>query len=565
MVAGVSVVAGLSEAALLTLVATSATALSQGRHETSVSLGGFAFTAPLSTHFAIALSLAVFRGALQVVLAYLPAAMSAQAMADLRRRLFDAFESASWAVKASERDGHFQSLMSVHITNTAQAIITLSSGITAVTMFTTLLVSAFVLSVGAASLLTLSSGLLFALLRPLARRLRKNARSLSAENIEYSKGVQEVVLMAEEVEAFGASKAYKDVFYALVDEVRLPQLRTRFLSAAVPALYQSVALIVLVAALAAVARLGTSQIASLSSVVLLLVRSLTYGQQIQNAVTSVDASIPFINRLADAIARYRGSPHTDGPDPLASIERIGVRDVRFSYVRGTEVLHGITVDVSRGEALGVVGPSGSGKSSLVQVLLRLREPDSGVLYVDGQDARQMRRSDWQRLVAYVPQTPQLIYGTVRENIRFFRPELSDDDIEEAARRARIHEEILSWPKGYDTVVGQRASAVSGGQRQRLCLARALAASPDVLVLDEPTSALDVRSEELVQKTLQQLKGSLVLVLVAHRLSTLTICDRVMVVVDGRLEALDTPSRLKETNAFFREVNEITSGRVPGPV
>ena len=160
-------------------------------------------------------------------------------------------------------------------------------------------------------------------------------------------------------------------------------------------------------------------------------------------------------------------------------------------------------------------------------------------------------------MSYVPQTPQLIWGSAAENIRFYRPHLTDADVELAARRAHIHDEIMSWPDGYQTVIGQRASAVSGGQRQRLCLARALADNPDVLILDEPTSALDVKSELLVQESLESLRGELLLFLVAHRLSTLSICDRVMVIVGGRLEALSEPAQLLETNDFFREVSEIT--------
>ena len=177
--------------------------------------------------------------------------------------------------------------------------------------------------------------------------------------------------------------------------------------------------------------------------------------------------------------------------------------------------------------------------------------------INGVDARLMRRDQWRRRVAYVPQTPQLLWGTVADNIRFYRPHLSDVQVQVAARRAHIHDEIMSWPAGYDTVVGQRAAAVSGGQRQRLCLARALADGPDVLILDEPTSALDVRSEAAVQDSLESLRGEVLLFLVAHRLTTVSICDRVMVIVDGRLQALDKPAQLLIDNDFYREVNEIT--------
>jgi ABC-type multidrug transport system fused ATPase/permease subunit len=363
--------------------------------------------------------------------------------------------------------------------------------------------------------------------------------------------------MAEETQVFGVSDLYRRAFYERLERVRRPLLRTRFLAKALPAAYQSLALLLLMVALVVVYLVGATGITSLGAVVLLLIRSLSYGQQIQASTANLDELIPFMHRLGDAIDYYESNRRPDGTRPVPPVERVGMEDVRFSYVDGIEVLHGISFEVRMGEAVGIVGPSGAGKSSLVQLLLRLREPSSGRVYVNEHDASQLLLSGWQQQVAYVPQTPQLIYGTVAENIRYFRPGLTDEDVEQAARRAHIHDEIMSWPQGYDTVVGQRAAAVSGGQRQRICLARSIADNPSVLILDEPTSALDVKSELLVQESLRELKGEVILLLVAHRLSTLSICDRVMVVVGGRLEAIDEPSALVTRNAFYREVTEIT--------
>jgi ABC-type multidrug transport system fused ATPase/permease subunit len=557
LLAVVSVVAGFAEAALLALVAAIAGALSQGSRVVSVDLGPVGLTASLGMLFVVGFALAFARGGLQLVLAYLPAKMSANAMAGLRRRLFDAYTGASWPVKAVERDGHFQSLMNTHISSACQAIVALATGISVSLMFTTMLASAFVLSVPTAVVLVVTSGVLFVMLRPLARRLRRSSAALSSENIEYSKGMQEVVLLAEETQVFGATDWYRDRFYHLIDEVRGPLLRTRFMSKAVPALYQSVALVMLMVALIVVSFAGSGRIAALGAVVLILVRSLTYGQQIQASISAMDELLPFMHRVGDAITHYADHPQQDGTQGLPAIEQLAMKDVSFSYVAGAEVLHSVTFEASMGEAIGIVGPSGAGKSSLVQLLLRLRDPEQGALLINGIDARDIQRSQWRRRVAYVPQTPQLLWGTVADNIRFYRPHLSDAQVQDAARRAHIHDEIMSWPLGYDTVVGQRAAAVSGGQRQRLCLARALAERPDVLILDEPTSALDVRSEAAVQESLETLRGEVLLFLVAHRLTTVSICDRVMVIVGGHLQAIDKPAQLLLDNDFYREVNEIT--------
>jgi ABC-type multidrug transport system fused ATPase/permease subunit len=184
--------------------------------------------------------------------------------------------------------------------------------------------------------------------------------------------------------------------------------------------------------------------------------------------------------------------------------------------------------------------------------------------VNGRDAAEFSLESWARLVAFVPQEPRLLKASVTENIRFFRDWVTDEDVLRAAKQAHIHDEVLSWPNGYDTIVSDRVEAVSGGQRQRLCIARALAGRPDFLVLDEPTSGLDGRSESLIQESLSDLKGDVTMVIVAHRLSTLTLCDRIMVLRDGRLEAFDTAESLERSNAFFREAVRLAKLGGGGP-
>jgi ABC-type multidrug transport system fused ATPase/permease subunit len=156
----------------------------------------------------------------------------------------------------------------------------------------------------------------------------------------------------------------------------------------------------------------------------------------------------------------------------------------------------------------------------------------------------------------------LVHASVADNIRFFRS-LDDDAVERAGRLARIHDDIMGWPDGYDTIVGPRADAVSGGQQQRICVARALAAQPEILVLDEPTSALDPRSEALIQDTLIALKGKMTLFIIAHRMSTLEMCGRVMVIVDGRLEAFDTTALLQKENSYYRSASTLAAGASGG--
>jgi ATP-binding cassette, subfamily B, bacterial len=552
-----SIAAGLVEASLLALIATIGTALGTGAEELGIDLGVFEFHISLNGAFIVGFLLAAARALLNAVAAYLPAAMSANAMASLRRQLFDAFLDTSWRVQATDRLGQFETVLTGHVGNASMAVVALGQALSSFAMFSALLVMALTISPPTALLLGLLSMSLFFVMRPLSRRTGGHSDELTRQATEYTQGSQEIVRLAEETQVFGASPDYRRRFTDQIESLRLPLLRTRYLSRLVPVLYQSLALTILLLALFVVSRATDAPLASLTAVVLLLVRSLAYGQELQASFTKMHELMPFMDRVRETIDRYRATPRQSGQNPLPMIRRLGMSDVGFSYT-GTPVLRNIDFEVSAGEAVGIVGPSGAGKSTLVQILLRLREPDRGALVVNGDlDVRDVSLADWQRAVAYVPQAPQLMHGTVADNIRYHRAHVTFDDVVHAARLAHVHEDIVAMPDGYDTMLDDRTAPVSGGQKQRLCLARALAARPSVLVLDEPTSALDVRSEMLVQRSLESLKGRMTMFMVAHRMSTLFICDRVMVVVDGRLDAFDDPERLRETNPYYRDAIELT--------
>jgi ABC-type multidrug transport system fused ATPase/permease subunit len=242
----------------------------------------------------------------------------------------------------------------------------------------------------------------------------------------------------------------------------------------------------------------------------------------------------------------------DGGRHVDRVGRIDAERVSFSYLEGQPVLRDVSFTVRQGEIIGVVGPSGGGKSTLVQLLLGLRDPDSGSIAADGIPINQFSKAEWARKVTFVPQNAHLISGSIADNIRFLRSGVSDADIERAAKAAHLHDDITRFPESYKRSVGESGGHLSGGQQQRLCIARALVESPDLLILDEPTSALDVRSEHLIRTTLLGLKDRMTVVIIAHRLSTLDICDRIMVIQDGSLKGFDSPEALESSNDFYRE-------------
>jgi ATP-binding cassette subfamily B protein len=561
-IAAGSVGAGIAEAGVLALVAHIATAMSTGTGRGVLGLGPIDFNAPISLLLIAAGLLATARLLLQMVVVRLPARLSGRVQTQLRAQLFDSFLAASWSEKAREKEGHLQELMGGQTVQAGRGVLQLAQALSAMLMFLTLAASAFVLSVGVAAAVIGTTLVLFLGLRPVSRSVRRHSKATSAASVSQASGVADSVHMAEEVHVFGAVDAERSRVGALVDSIERHYVRTKTLSAMVPVLYQSVVILLLVGGLALLYAIGTSRLAALGAAVLLLVRASSHGQSLQTAYQGLGEALPYLDRLTHAIERFRSQAAHLGRQPIASVRTIDFESVSFAYKPGSPVLREISFSIQAGEAVGVVGPTGAGKSTLLQLLLRLREPSTGWYRVNGLPAGEIMDEVWHRKVAYLPQEPHLLNGTVAENIRFYRDYVDDDGIERAARLAHIHEEIISWTEGYETIVGQRADAVSGGQRQRLCLARALAGGPELLVLDEPTSSLDLQSERLIQESLYEIRGDLTLVVVAHRLTTLSLCHRVMVVRDGCLEAFAPAPLLYDSNEFYRGAVELSNTGEP---
>ncbi len=556
-----SMASGLTEASILALIAQIATAAVNGATHVHVGLGPVHLTASIGTLFVVAFALTIMRVALQAPLATLPSRIAADVQARLRSGLFDAFTRASWATQSEDREGLLQETMTSQVLQATVGALQATQLVISGFSFIVLMGFALALNAVAALVVLIVAVLLFGLLRPLNAAGQRRARALSVAQVEYAGGVSEAGRLAEDTQVFGVAPAQRERVGALISRARTLFYQSQVMSRLAPSLYQSVIYLVLVAGLFALYSQGSAQRGSLGAVVLLIVRAGTYGQLVQGSYQGLRQSLPFIERLQEAQRRYLKSSPPDGEAPLPGVETLAFENVSYAYRSERPVLSEISFEVAGSEAVGIIGPSGAGKSTLVQVLLQLRSPDAGRYLVNGFPAAEFVREDWHRRVAYVPQEPRLVHATVAENIRYFR-DLDDEAVERAGRLARIHDDIMSWPQGYQTIVGPRADAVSGGQQQRICLARALAARPQVLILDEPTSALDPHSETLIQESLTALKADLSLFIVAHRMSTLDICDRVMVIVSGRLVAFDTKALLQTENSYYRTASMLAAG-TPG--
>jgi subfamily B ATP-binding cassette protein MsbA len=257
----------------------------------------------------------------------------------------------------------------------------------------------------------------------------------------------------------------------------------------------------------------------------------------------------------------------DAPDAVEMEglrESIAFEDVSFRYDRDA-VLEGISLTIPAGSTCAVVGPSGAGKSSLLNLVPRFYDPTSGRILVDGRDLRKLKMASLRRHIAIVTQDPFLFNTTIYENIRYGRPDATREEIEGAARAADMHDEIAAFPQCYETMVGERGLALSGGQRQRVAIARAILRGAPILILDEATSSLDSVSEREVQAAIDTLVRGRTTIVVAHRLSTVSGADMIVVLGSGRVEAAGRHEELLQRSPVYRELWEAQQHKEVEPV
>ncbi|MEJ6543639.1 ABC transporter ATP-binding protein [Brachybacterium paraconglomeratum] len=261
-------------------------------------------------------------------------------------------------------------------------------------------------------------------------------------------------------------------------------------------------------------------------------------------------------RTAAMLARVEDDVPPPAIEPVPGAPVVRFRDVSFAYEDGEDVLHGIDFSVARGEKVALVGESGGGKSTIVNLLLGLYEPRAGEIEVVGRTSTELPLDELRSRIGVVFQDASLFSGTLRENIAYGRPGASDEEVADAARRANADGFVRRFPGGYEQVIGERGLKLSGGQRQRIAVARAILKDAPVLVLDEATSALDTKAERQVQKGLDELMEGRTSLIIAHRLSTIAAVDRIITLEDGRIDEIGTPAELAASGGIYAQLLDL---------
>ncbi|MFH0848357.1 MAG: ABC transporter ATP-binding protein [archaeon] len=276
----------------------------------------------------------------------------------------------------------------------------------------------------------------------------------------------------------------------------------------------------------------------------------TFYGEIQSALAGAERIFVVLD-VQPEVREVEGA--LDFPEGKGIVE---LRDVKFSYVKDQPVLKGISIETQPGERLAIFGPTGSGKSSIINLIGRFYDPDSGTVTIDGVDLRRVKLKSLRRRVSIVLQEPYLFQGTLRYNLKFGRPDASNDEMIRVCKIVGIHAPITKLAKGYDDEVTERGGNLSYGQRQLVCFARALIANPKILILDEATSSVDPYTEQLIQNALKAEMSNRTIIVVTHRVSTVRDADRIVVLDRGEIQDTGTHDYLQKENELYRNLCEM---------
>lgn len=435
-------------------------------------------------------------------------------------------------------------------------------------VFSDVVVSILSLAVGIATLLWLSWPLTLTLVAVVpvvagsialfGRRIRKSAKKRQESQADMTGRLVQILNGIKVIKAFRAESDEERAFgehNLRLFQRNLKVVKNRALSrTVVEALTNAAGIAVLLLGVGVVAsQLWGLTMGSLMAFIGVMQSTYRPMKDLTKGWTKLQEALPSAERFFALLDLDDTTPDTGDARTLPPLQE-GIRVSKISFSYGREpVLRDVSLNVDVGEVVAIVGATGSGKTTLADLLLRFYDPEAGSIEADGVDLRQITRESWLSRIAVVTQEPFLFSGTIRENIRYGRPDADDAAVAAAAKAAHVEEFVHTLPEGYDTDVGDAGLRLSGGQRQRITIARAILNDPEILIFDEATSALDAKSERFVQDAIESLLGGRTVFIIAHRLSTVRNADKILVLDGGQVADVGRHDDLMARGGLYREL------------
>ncbi len=527
-----------------------------------------------------ALGLAIAESVLRLIQRWFSARIGEGLICDLRVELFDHVQRMPIQFFTHAQTGALMSRLNNDVIGAQRAVTTTLGSLTQ---------NAFVLVFAIPVMLTLEWRLTLGMLAVvpvfllIARRIGFRLQDAARETMQHNAAMNTTtserfnVAGAVLVKVFGSYSRERSAFAARADEVRDLGIKQALIT---QQLIVALSLVVAIGTvtvfwfggrLAASGEMTVGDVAAFSVYVARVYQPLI---QLTNARVELLTSLVSFERVFEVLdLPLRVADRPDArPLPIPAVGRVELRDVHFGYPAPADatlaslheaaslstqaagdVLSGVSFVAEPGETVALVGPSGAGKSTIAALVSRLYDVGCGAVLVDDHDVRSLTQESLRSVIAVVPQDPHLFHDTVAANLRYARPDASDEELVETCRRARIHDVIAALPDGYETVVGERGYRFSGGEKQRLAIARAMLKRPAIVILDEATAHLDSETESLIQLALSEALDGRTALVIAHRLSTIVTADRIVVIDDGRVRDQGTHDELLAREGLYADL------------
>lgn len=463
---------------------------------------------------------------------------------ETRTRLFRHTLASSWPNLLREKIGHLETVLMVNVRVSSEMLEHLSQLL--IVSSTLLIYTAIAFNISPSiSLITFAFGtILLFFFQPILARSRASAGAMQKLNKESAHFINEQILGMKVVKSLHAERVVTNLGTQLFDQVRVLRIRMFILRSLSGSLMRPFTLLMASGVFAVSYALGVFEFAALIVVLYLIQQIFSYFQQLLGHLQRMSESVSFVENILSYERRMLDEKeHEVGVDAFVFTQNLAFNGVSFAYGKAAPVLSNVSFTIAKGAFVGIAGASGSGKTTVVDLLLRLLMPSAGALTIDGSPVDSVKLSEWRRHIGYVPQEVFLLNGTVEENIKFFDGTISDEAMIEAAKAAHIYDEIMEKPERFRAPVGERGTLFSAGQRQRIALARILARRPTILILDEATSSLDAVSERHIHGALEELRGRITIIAIAHRIPTILHADHILLLEKGKLVEEGKPAEL----------------------
>ena len=497
----------------------------------------------------------VLRSFVKVYLDYVKIKITTDYEKKTRTLIFHKILKSDWPHLMKQKLGYLETIMLIDVPFSATILREISIVITLATSLVFYTLVALNINV-VITLLTLILGLgIFLILMPLNYKTKILSNETAQQNKKLAHHVNENILGIKTVKSMWATSGVEAKGNLFFSRLNLIQVKTFVIRSIISSFIQPIGLIFICLIFAFTYDAPDFNFAALIAIVYLIQRIFTYIQQLQQSLNVMNEKLPYLKAALQYQDQAIESEEEDsGNSPFLFKNELVFNDVSFEYTNGKdtkEVLKNINFTVKKGEMVGIIGPSGVGKTTLVDLVLRLLRPQTGNITLDGKDIMEINLKSLRENIGYISQDMFLINDTIANNIRFYDNTITQETLVRVAKMANIYELIESLPDRFETEIGERGVRLSAGQRQRVIIARILARNPEILILDEATSALDNQSEIQVQEVIESLKGHVTVLAIAHRLTTVTGSDKLLVLEHGRISEQGTPRELlKDKESYF---------------